>query len=448
MKILYILPEYLPQTGGGIITYYAALLPSLVQAGHEVRVMYGSSVVSAPGGGVSSVDGVETEILDSNLFEKYLQRFTRYQIAPKLQRHLAAAWAMWEQAQKRPPSDIVEATDWGLLFVPWMLRDGPPVVATLHGSIGQIAHHDPLDGDQLADTAIQLIEILGLSSLDEVQSYSTNNVQYWEQKLGRTVNLVRPVFSPRKLPAVRGERTDRGLVVGRVQRWKGPQVLCEAMRLLDGTAPDIDWIGRDVPILNQSGSTARYLSQTWPDIWGPKIHHLPGEGPEQIHLRQLTAGFIIIPSVWDVFNFTCVEAMSAGAAVICSSGVGASDLIEDGVTGYVSDPTNARSLADKLERLLSLSPRQRTAMGDAGADAITRALAPEAVLPRRLETYRALGGRKRTSLPAEEWIEHACSPDETAVSLDASLNELPLRKLVDHSLGRIWRKFLRNRAAG
>jgi glycosyltransferase involved in cell wall biosynthesis len=448
MKILYILPEYLPQTGGGIITYYAALLPSLVQAGHEVRVMYGSSVVSAPGGGISKVDGVETEILDSHLVEKYLQRFTRYQIAPKLQRHLAAAWAMWEQAQKRPPSDIVEATDWGLLFVPWMLRDGPPVVATLHGSIGQIAHHDPLDGDQLADTVIQLIEVLGLSSLDEVQSYSTNNVQYWEQKLGRTVNLVRPVFGPRRLPAVRGERTDRGLVVGRVQRWKGPQVLCESMRLLGGTAPDIDWIGRDVPILNQGGSTARYLAQTWPDVWGPKIHHLSGESPEQIHLRQLTAGFVVVPSVWDVLNFTCVEAMSAGAPVVCSSGVGASDLIENGVTGYVAASTSGRSLADALEQLLSLTRQQRTEIGDAGAEAISRALAPAAVLPRRLETYHAVSRRKRTSLPADEWLAQACAPDEPVVSLDSSLDKIPVHRLVNHSIGRIWQKFWRNRADG
>jgi glycosyltransferase involved in cell wall biosynthesis len=415
MKILYVLPEYLPQTGGGIITYYAALLPSLVQAGHEVRVLYGSSVVSAPGGGTSKANGIEAEILDSDLFAKYMLQFSRYQIAPKLQRHLAAAWALREQARKGPTPDIVEATDWGLLFVPWMLRDGPPLVTTLHGSIGQIAHHDPLDGEQLADSVIQLIELLGLSSMEGVHSYSTNNVQLWEQKLGRKVDLVRPVFCSHGVPAVKAERTGRGLVVGRVQRWKGPHVLCEAMQLLGEKAPDVDWIGRDVPIHNQGGSTARDLFQTWPDIWGRRIHHLPGESPEQIHLRQQTAGFVIVPSIWDVFNFTCIEAMAAGAAVVCSSGVGASDLIDNGVTGYISAPTSGRSLADNIENLLSLGPRRRAEIGNAGAEAIRRALAPDAVLPPRLDAYRAIS---------------------------------PLRRLLDHSLRRIWRKLGSNRAAG
>ena len=441
MKILYVLPEYLPQTGGGIITYYAALLPLLVEAGHDVRVLYGSSVVSAPGGGISKIDGIETEILDSDLMAKYMPLFSRYQIAPKLQRTLAAAWALWEQAQKYPTPDIVEVTDWGLLFVPWMLRKGPPIVTTLHGSIGQIAHHDPLDGEQLADAIIQLIEVLGLSAIEGLQTLSTNNVRFWEQKLGKKVGLVRPVWCWGDVPGAGDERTERGLVVGRVQHWKGPHILCEAMRLLGDKAPDVDWIGRDVPIHHQGRSTAHYLSQTWPDVWGSKIHHLPGESPEQIRARQLTAGFVVVPSIWDVFNFTCVEAMAAGAPVVCSSGVGASDLIENGVTGYISSPASGRSLADNIDELRSLSSRRQREIGDAGAESIRRTLAPEIVLPPRLDAYRTLSRGAHVPPPVDDWLAHACAPDEATTSLDSCLNEIPLRKLLKHSWGRVQQRF-------
>ena len=437
MKILYVLPEYLPQTGGGIITYYEALLPLLVEAGHDVRVLYGSSVVSEPGGGESKIDGIETEILDSNLVAKYLPLFSRYQIAPKLQRTLAAAWALWEQAQKYPTPDVVEVTDWGLLFVPWMLRKGPPIVATLHGSVGQIARYTPLDGEQLADAIIQLIEVLGLSAIDGLQTLSTNNVQFWEQKLGKKVGLVRPAWRSGDLPGVGGARTERGLVVGRVQHWKGPHILCEAIRLLGNKAPGVDWIGRDVPIHHHGGSTALYLSQTWPDVWGPTIHHLPGESPEQIHRRQLAAGFVVVPSIWDVFNFTCIEAMAAGAPVVCSSGVGASDLIENGVTGYISSPTSGRSLADNIDALRSLSPRRQREIGDAGAEAIRRSLAPEVVLPPRLDAYRALSRGAHVAPQVDDWLAHACAPDEANISLGSFLDRIPLRKLLKHSLGRI-----------
>lgn len=436
MKLLFVLPEYLPQTGGGIITSYAALLPALVAAGHQVRVIQGSAMVSTPGGSVATIDGIETEMLDSHLVEKYLPAFARYQIAPKLQRSLAAAWAVWEQARRHADVDVVEATDWGLLFVPWVLRPGPPVAVAMHGSIGQIARHDPLDGEQVADALIQLIEVLGLSVAAGVQSYSSANVAAWQELLGRPVRLVRPVWPAQALVPQAGERTQRGLVVGRVQYWKGPQVLCEALRLLGDRAPGIDWIGRDVPIHQQGGSMARHVAKNWPDVWGPRISHLPGEPPARIHDRQRTAGFVVVPSLWDVFNFTCIESMAAAAPVICSDGAGASDLIEPGVSGFVAAADDARSLADQLDRLLSLSPAARRALGEAGAETIGRALASDAVLPVRLDFYRSLAGRTEPARVANEWFAAACTPDPKTSSLDAALAELPLRTLMRHVLGR------------
>ena len=446
MKILFVLPEYLPRMGGGIITNFSSLMPWLARAGHEVSVIYGSSFVNTPGGGKSTINGIEVEVLDTNLYAKFIPRFGRYETVPKLQRHLAAAWALWEQAQRNPPPDIVQVTDWGLLFLPWALREGPPVVASLHGSIGQIAQLDPLEGDRAADAIIQLIEVLGLSAIDSVITHSTNNVRFWTQKLARKVDLIRPVFVPENLPHEPGERTGRGLVIGRVQRWKGPHILCEALHLLGQGAPEIDWIGRDVPIHKSNGSTARHLSQTWPDVWGKKIHHLPEESPAQIRERQLTAGFVVVPSTWDVFNFTCVEAMTAGAPVICSSGVGASDLIEKGVTGFVYEPTSGPSLAENIDRLLAMSPHHRSELGNAGAKAIKQALAPETVLPARLDLYHALSSQARKPLPVDDELINICSPAEATTSLDASLNEIALRRLLVHSFHRILRKFGLSRA--
>ena len=46
MKILFVLPEYLPRMGGGIITNFSSLMPWLARAGHEVSVIYGSTLLS------------------------------------------------------------------------------------------------------------------------------------------------------------------------------------------------------------------------------------------------------------------------------------------------------------------------------------------------------------------------------------------------------------------
>jgi hypothetical protein len=133
--------------------------------------------------------------------------------------------------------------------------------------------------------------------------------------------------------------------------------------------------------------------------------------------------------------------MAAGAPVVCSSGVGASDLIENGVTGFISSPTSGRSLADRIDELRSLSPRRRKEIGDAGAEGIRRALAPEVVLPPRLDAYQALSRRAQVPVVVDDWLAHACSPDDVLASLDSSLNEIPLRKLLKHALGRVRRRW-------
>jgi len=73
-----------------------------------------------------------------------MRRFDRYRLMPELQRHLAAAWAAWERANGGAGFDVTETTDWGLLFIPWIVEESrPPVLVQLHGSIGQIDFHDP-----------------------------------------------------------------------------------------------------------------------------------------------------------------------------------------------------------------------------------------------------------------------------------------------------------------
>jgi hypothetical protein len=43
MNLLYIISEYLPDSGGGIITHYSRMLPQLVRRGHSVKVILASA---------------------------------------------------------------------------------------------------------------------------------------------------------------------------------------------------------------------------------------------------------------------------------------------------------------------------------------------------------------------------------------------------------------------
>lgn len=442
MKLLYLLPEYVTNAGGGIITFYRHFLPLLAAQGHEVRVIVGSGVVAEHAPKPVMIDGVSVETLDHALLDRYHARFARYAALPGLRRFLAGAWAMREQAGCGEGYDLAEAADWGLLFLPWVIEQGPPAVVQLHGSMGQIDLHDPVRGEEVQGNLVRLLERAGLAQAECAQAYSLANAGFWQRQSDRAVDRILPAWKPLIPHDASVQKNTRGLVVGRVQRWKGPEVLCQALRLLGAKAPPIDWMGRDTPYESRDIKTSDHLRQAWPDIWGKVVTQQPQQPFEQTARLQAQAAFMIVPSLWDTFNFTCVEAMGAGTPVICSTGAGASELIEDGVNGFVFENGSAESLAAAIERLLALSGPARDELAEAGRQTVLRELDPAAVCRQRLAAYENVvqtGAGK--ALPADDWLRLACEPAQAAghVSLDF-LDHLPLKSLVEYSARRALKK--------
>src|SRR5262249_4595972 len=152
-----VVPEYIG-SGGGIITFYRALAPALRASGVELHVIEGSAVHAAEGRVARVCEGIHVQVLERARLASWWGRFTAFEATPWLRRHLAAAWAMWEQADYGAGVDIVEAADWGLLFVPAAIEATRPLVVQCHGSIGQIADHDPIAGEETENLFLRLIE--------------------------------------------------------------------------------------------------------------------------------------------------------------------------------------------------------------------------------------------------------------------------------------------------
>ena len=116
MKLLYILPEYLPDSGGGIITFYGQLLPTLVSAGHEVRVLVANHQnIDQP---ECEIDGVQIEYLSSKFIDAARIGCGRFQNLPTFWAFLPLAWGAYQQVKGGEGFDIVEATDWLMLYMP------------------------------------------------------------------------------------------------------------------------------------------------------------------------------------------------------------------------------------------------------------------------------------------------------------------------------------------
>ena len=441
MKLLFILPEYLPHSGGGIITFYRTLLPQLAAMGHEVRVIVGSGLYAEESHNPVEIDGVKVESLSIALRDKYHDQFQCYAAMPWLRRHLAAAWAMHEQAGSEH-FDLVEASDWGLLFIPWALEQKLPLVVRMHGSTGQIDIHDPVAGEESQSQLVRLIELEVLKYASALQTLSDSNASFWQQQTGCSVERIYPAWKPTaKLPE-NLKRSDRGLVVGRLQRWKGPHILCEALQLLDDQSPAIDWLGRDTAFDSRHRRTSQYLAENYPSIWQQKLLHCQPESPDQVATRQASAAFVVVPSTWDVFNFTCVEAMGQGTPVICSTGAGASSLIQDGINGFIFENETPRTLADAILRCTSMSDEQRAIMGKAALATVTKLLNPSGVARQQILAYESAIKKPLVALSKEYWVFRACAPSNKTFEPLAFLDHLPLKQLSRYLMQRAKKKYL------
>jgi glycosyltransferase involved in cell wall biosynthesis len=71
---------------------------------------------------------------------------------------------------------------------------------------------------------------------------------------------------------------------------------------------------------------------------------------------------LVLPTQYEAFALTIVEALASGLPVITTAVPGAGDLIEHDVTGLLQqDPADADELADLLRRVLDPAARDRFA---------------------------------------------------------------------------------------
>jgi glycosyltransferase involved in cell wall biosynthesis len=76
------------------------------------------------------------------------------------------------------------------------------------------------------------------------------------------------------------------------------------------------------------------------------------------------ADLFVLPTRYDPFANTCLEAMACGLPVLTTRANGAAELIRNGVNGYVlAASSTADTLADAVQSLLPYEPR--AAMGEA-----------------------------------------------------------------------------------
>jgi glycosyltransferase involved in cell wall biosynthesis len=139
------------------------------------------------------------------------------------------------------------------------------------------------------------------------------------------------------------------LFVGRLDRQKGYDVLEAALNGLQG-----DVTAR---VAGAAVVTTPPVSET------KSVEFLGWLSPPDIEAHLRCADVLVMPSRWEGFGLTALEAMRAGKPVIASAVGGLPELVADGVTGRLVPPENVPALR---RALLADSPQVLRAMGEQG----------------------------------------------------------------------------------
>jgi len=97
----------------------------------------------------------------------------------------------------------------------------------------------------------------------------------------------------------------------------------------------------------------------------------------------------VLPSRWEGFGISIVEAMAAGLPVVAAGVGGIPEIVEDGRTGFLIERDNIHALADRILYLLK-NPSAREEMGERGRERYTSLYTASIMSRRYQEVYGAV----------------------------------------------------------
>jgi glycosyltransferase involved in cell wall biosynthesis len=216
-----------------------------------------------------------------------------------------------------------------------------------------------------------------------------------------------PGHAREELRSALGMAPDQPLVslVGRVNSWKGQQVLVRAAGRLRARFPE----ARYVLAGGAPQGQPHYERELDALISRLELSEVVLRLPFQADVASLYAASDVccVPSTRpEPFGLVAAEAMSAARPVVASDQGGLSEIVVSGVTGILVRPGDAPSLAEALEQLF-LDPERARAMGRAGRRRQRRCFSVERYCREFAGHYDSLArDRRHAPLPYDTRIVH------------------------------------------
>lgn len=302
--------------------------------------------------------------------------------------------------------DVVEAQEWEAPLYHLLLRRAaglgparrPPCVVHVHSPSARIFAANQWDTTVADFAPAAAMEAFTLTHADAVlcPSRFIADQAIADYALDPTTVTVIPYPRPETPLVTRDDRTWQAGTfchVGRLEPRKGVLEWAEAIARVAPSAPEarFEFVGGDTPMAVTGGRTVRQ----------EMLARLPRSARRRVRFHGTTdaagvarllgtASMAVVPSRWENFPFSCIEAMSTGVPVLVSPHGGMCELVDDGVSGWIAADTTPGALAEAALRALATSGARRREMGAAAAETVRRVCDPEAIVARHLAFRQTL----------------------------------------------------------
>jgi glycogen synthase len=461
MRHLIISREYspAPYAPGGIGTYVENIARLLAERGETVHII-GQRWDGAPKsrevtcGGKLIVHRIGEHDVppcdDDNAVDRHIRSIQGLRTTA-----FPSQWFAWhaalvaERLIEENTIDVVEGQDWEaplyFLLLRRMLglgpRRTPPCIVHLHSPSELIRHFNGSFSVPPEYTIKKRLEDFCIRAADALLCPS----YYLARQCSKHYDLLHNAIEVIRLPVgftplVEREPLtwDRGSIcyIGRIEPRKGIIEWFEAAVRIAGEDPAVhfDFIGADIWGLQHT------LLHRVPHQWRSRFRFHGSKPREELIKYLARAKAAVVPSRWENFPNSCIEAMSTGLPVITTRLGGMVELIEDGRTGWLTPETGIAGmvdgLAEALRRCLAASAEDRASMGRAAADAVQRICNNQrivgeqiafrtAVVQRGAHRSLTLGGLSQLQSRREEGPQAVAHPiDGANAGIVVSVNKL------------------------
>jgi glycosyltransferase involved in cell wall biosynthesis len=192
-------------------------------------------------------------------------------------------------------------------------------------------------------------------------------------------------YIPEPPPALSG-RNFRFLLVGRMLKDKGVEEFVAAARIVRQLFPTAEFqLLGSIDAANSNAIHAQKIAE-----WEAECLVSYFGMTDDVRPYLSNADCVVLPSYREGVPRSLLEAAAMARPIIATDVVGCRDAVEDGVNGFRCEVKNPRDLAEKMIRMIRLSPQRRLAIGAAGRRKVEAEFDEQIVIERYLQALDSL----------------------------------------------------------